>query len=139
MLKDMEDLQNHKLQLVQIQENLQNDYNGLKKKGEENMRLLDSMKEEMHRKIDICHMLTMEIRQAEVDVTNTEELIQDQHEKKIHLNERTISQHQTLETERDDLKLIQNEAHKARQALVDKKEEYMDAVVEDRMLEDKCN
>lgn len=43
-MKHYENLQVQKLQLIETQEGLQNDYNGLQKTGKDRMRQLETMK-----------------------------------------------------------------------------------------------
>ena len=44
MLRELEELNNKKVYLININENLQTDYNGLDKKGQEIMKLLENAK-----------------------------------------------------------------------------------------------
>ena len=77
MLRELEELNNKKVHFININENLQTDYSGLDKKGQEIMKLLENARQAYHRNVDICHMLQMEIREAEIDIRNTKESVDD--------------------------------------------------------------
>ena len=62
-------------------------------------------------------MLQMEIREAEIDIGNTKESVEDQFDKKDRLVGNNEAHSKELEQEKDELKLLNNELTKARQDL----------------------
>ena len=64
MQREIEELENFKLSLINKQDSYQNDLNGLKKQGNDYMKLLESKKRDYHRIVDIGHMLSMEIKET---------------------------------------------------------------------------
>jgi len=84
-------------------------------------------------------MLALDINGAKQSVVNSGELAQDAHSKKNRLLGKTQEYNRELEQAKDELKLHENEVHKARSSLKRKKDQHMDLVVDEKMLEDQVD
>jgi putative cell wall-binding protein len=89
MIRDFEDLKQERQQMMEKLDGYQNDYHGCKSMGADKMRQLEGMKEQLHKKTNIIHMLTMELREQGVKVENSSELKDDQQHKNTRLLTKT--------------------------------------------------
>ena len=90
----------------------------------------------MQKRIDICHMLSMEIQEQNEKVSQTMELREDCQIKNQKLLEKTREKEMSLNEERDALRLMENEVLKSKQGLSGKEDQFYSLLVEERLIDE---